>query len=75
MTADYSGFPLAPCRQVHAVPASTFCSAHVYHVQQSAVPRGCLVLHLTFVEGWPKNPAKYWRLREVRVLLIASDCF
>ena len=45
-----------------AAPCSS--QAHVFHVQQSAEPRGCLVLHLTFVEGWPKNPAKYWRLRE-----------
>lgn len=62
--AQACGVPL-PCPpqpttwlQVHAVPASTFCSAHVYHVQQNAQARGCLVLHLTFVEGWPKNPAK-----------------
>jgi len=62
-------------RKVHAVPASTFCSAHVYHVQQSAVPRGCLVLHLTFVEGWPKNPAKYWRLREAGLLAVRPEPF
>ena len=24
----------------------------------------CVCCSLTFVEGWPKNPAKYWRLRE-----------
>ena len=55
-------------RRVYAMPANQICSAHVYHVQQSATARGCLVLHLTFVEGWPKNPAKYWRLREAGLL-------
>lgn len=49
---------------IAAVPATVFCSAHVYHIQQGAESRDCIVLHLTFVEGWPKNPAKYWRLRE-----------
>jgi len=60
-------------RKIHAVPASTFCSAHVYHVQQSAIPHACLVLHLTFVEGWPKNPAKYWRLREAGLLAVQPE--
>ena len=62
-------------RRVHAVPASAFCSAHVYHVQQSADPKACLVLHLTFVEGWPKNPAKYWRLREAGLLAVRPEPF
>ena len=62
-------------RRIHAVPASVFCSAHVYHVQQSADPRDCIVLHLTFVEGWPKNPAKYWRLREAGLLAVRPEPF
>jgi len=62
-------------RMIHAVPASVFCSAHVYHVQQSADPKNCLVLHLTFVEGWPKNPAKYWRLREAGLLAVRPEAF
>lgn len=55
-------------RRIHAIPASVVCSAHVYHVQQSTDAKDCIVLHLTFVEGWPKNPAKYWRLREAGLL-------
>jgi hypothetical protein len=62
-------------RRIHPVPAATFCSAHVYHVQQSADPKGCLVLHLTFVEGWPKNPAKYWRLREAGLMAVRPEQF
>ncbi|KAL1512007.1 hypothetical protein AB1Y20_005282 [Prymnesium parvum] len=62
-------------RKVHAVQANQFCSAHVYHVQQNAEARGCLVLHLTFVEGWPKNPAKYWRLREAGLLAVHPEPF
>ena len=60
-------------RRIHAMPASQICSAHVYHVQQSATSQGCLVLHLTFVEGWPKNPAKYWRLREAGLLAVQPE--
>lgn len=60
-------------RRIHAMQANTICSAHVYHVQQSATARGCLVLHLTFVEGWPKNPAKYWRLREAGLLAVSPE--
>ena len=45
-------------RRLAALHANAVCSAHVYHVQQQAHPQACLVLHLTFVEGWPKNPAK-----------------
>mmetsp|Transcript_24634 Transcript_24634/g.80370 ORF Transcript_24634/g.80370 Transcript_24634/m.80370 type:complete len:584 (-) Transcript_24634:721-2472(-) len=62
-------------RRIHAIPVSQVCSAHVFHVQQSAEPRGCLVLHLTFVEGWPKNPAKYWRLREAGMLPVRPEPF
>ena len=47
----------------------------MYHVQQSADPGSCLVLHLTFVEGWPKNPAKNWRLREAGLLPVDPEPF
>ena len=60
-------------RKISFMPADKICSAHVYHVQQNAEARGCLVLHLTFVEGWPKNPAKYWRLREAGLWLADDD--
>ena len=62
-------------RRVHPMGAGIVCSAHVYHVQQSASRRDCLVLHLTFVEGWPKNPAKYWRLREAGLLPVSPEPF
>ena len=96
-------------RRIHAIQANVVCSAHVYHLQQAATPRGyekppsyyptvlpahqlcqrissltsdraaashscrCICLHLTFVEGWPKNPAKYWRLREAALMPVAPE--
>ena len=62
-------------RKIHFIPISNVCSAHVYHVQQSSQARGCIVLHLTFVEGWPKNPAKYWRLREAGRMPVRPEAF
>jgi hypothetical protein len=32
-------------------------------------------MHLTFVEGWPKNPAKHWRLREAGLFPVDPEGF
>lgn len=62
-------------RTLAALPADVICSAQAYHIFQSSQPRACLVLHLTFVEGWPKNPAKYWRLREAGLFPLRPEPF
>ena len=62
-------------RTLAALPADVICSAQAYHIFQSSEPKNCLVLHLTFVEGWPKNPAKYWRLREAGLFPLRPEPF
>ena len=42
--------------KVAPLSARAVCTAHRYHIQQAMDPAECLILHLTFVEGWPKNP-------------------
>ena len=62
-------------QRVAFLPADVICSAHIYHVQQSAAAKRCIVLHLTYVEGWPKNPAKHWRLREAGLMPVMPEPF
>ena len=62
-------------QRVSFLPADVICSAHIYHVQQSAAAKNCIVLHLTYVEGWPKNPAKHWRLREAGLMPVMPEPF
>ena len=71
----YDGARSGANRKLAPLASNVICSAHVYHVQQSCEPRACLVLHLTFVEGWPKNPAKYWRLREAGLFPVSPEPF
>ena len=61
--------------KIAPLSARVVCTAHVYHVQQSMEPRECMILHLTFVEGWPKNPAKHWRLREAGLFPVSPEGF
>ena len=49
-------------RKIAALPATSICSGHVFHVQQGVKPMDCVVMHLTFVEAGVDG--KYWRLRE-----------
>jgi len=62
-------------RTLAALPVGVICSAQAYHIYQQSEPKDCLVLHLTFVEGWPKNPAKYWRLREAGLFPLKPEPF
>ena len=61
--------------KIAALSAREVCTAHRYHIQQSSTPGDCVILHLTFVEGWPKNPAKYWRLREAGLFPVEPERF
>ena len=61
--------------KVAPLSARAICTAHRYHIQQAMSADDCLILHLTFVEGWPKNPAKFWRLREAGLFPVDPEEF
>ena len=58
-------------RRIAALPATSICSGHVYHVVQAVSPAECTVLHLTFVEAGVAG--KNWRLREAGLFPVRPE--
>ena len=58
-------------RRIAALPATSICSGHVYHVVQAVSPAECAVLHLTFVEAGVAG--KNWRLREAGLFPVGPE--
>jgi hypothetical protein len=58
-------------RRIAPLPARLVCSGHVFHIQQSVERRGCMVMHLTFVEA--DRAGKRWRLREAGLFPVKPE--